>query len=176
MNGKTIIVLMLVVAVFIVGGIAFDKYKKAAADTPPPVPSGPVEIPADAVFLDPEFETASGMISAVVNTRNPAQRERVAAAYTGKWIEPTGWYNGITEVNQTDEGTVLRMYFTTTAVLGGGYWVVAVVAGEHDLTTRDYVRFQGRIDKIEVLHEGSLAQINRIVVRDTKLLMVQKGQ
>lgn len=130
--------------------------------------------PADAQFLPAEFD-AETLIRSVVG-QSGAAREAAEAAVLGLWIPEPGWEGVVEQVTSEDGGTALRIYNYTTGIIGGGYWIIAIVPGPApDVAAGDTVRVQGQIDGVGVLVSGaSPAPAHRVILRDTILLKVRK--
>lgn len=130
--------------------------------------------PPDAQFLPAEFD-AETLIRSVVG-QSGAARDAAEAAVLGLWVPEPGWEGVVEQVTGEDGGTALRIYNYTTGIIGGGYWIIAIVPGPApDVTAGDTVRVQGRIDGAGMLVSGaSPAPVHRVILRDTILLKVRK--
>lgn len=169
-------VLILVVALIALGAIGAAVYfgiqKRAAPEagrSPAVAPVAAATLPpANAEFLDPET-TADGVMLAVSSMRKEPDQKAAEAGFVGLWVPAEGWEAEIVDVTEERSGTALRMYVTTGGITGG-YYIVAVVAGElDDIRKGDRAAVQGRIDKVEVLPGGAIP-IHRIVLNPAKVV------
>jgi hypothetical protein len=105
---------------------------------PAPAPAGP---PADAEYVS---EGPQEIIVLCGARRRPGQPDP-ADEFIGKWAGPQGW-DGECRVISTDKGRpMLHLYTVSSTMIGGGYWILAVVGEDHGVKLNDTVRVQGRI-------------------------------
>jgi hypothetical protein len=124
-----------------------------------PASSGP---PANAEYVG---ESPVGIIRAVVGSKDPA----AADEFIGKWNGEGGWDGELKEITEDKSGTVLRIYNYESTLIGGGYWILAIVGDNPDVEKGKLVRVQGKIKEVSGSAKGA-NMIIRIVLEDARVI------
>jgi len=130
--------------------------------------STPVVPPAGAVFLDAGTEPEHVMHRAIAANRG--KKGSVTSEYIGQWVPPEGWAGVVEEVNLQHGGTTIGMYHSSAGMIGGGFWVLAVVPStETGLQKGDQIVVQGKISEIQIMAAGPIPTY-RIILDPTRIL------
>ncbi len=121
---------------------------------PHPASSGP---PAGAEFVE---EAPAGVIA--LGVKEPER-------FVGKWNPAGGWDGELKEITEDKSGTVLRLYNYESTLVGGGYWILAIVGDNPDVEKGKLCRVQGKIKEISSTTKGPNV-IHRIVLEDARVV------
>ncbi len=127
--------------------------------------------PADAEYLDTDT-TPSAVMLHVARVKQP-QQAQAAADLKGMWVPATGWTAPVEAVNDQRGGTTLGLKFSTSAIIGGEFWVIAPVPLTDRVKAGDTVTVQGKIQDIEVKYVGPVPTY-RIILEQARILEHQK--
>ena len=157
-----------VVAMIVIGLLAAGVLYQVTREKPAPparaASSGP---PADAEYVG---DSPLAVLSAGSSGKTPGQRSAAADEFIGKWVPAPGWEGPIEEITQEPKGTALRLLMQEPKIIGGSYWIIAVVGPDHGCKKGDTVRVQGRITDVSMRSGPALTIINRIVLEDARVL------
>lgn len=126
---------------------------------PRPASSGP---PANAEYL---AESPVGIIREVISSKDPGAADR----FIGKWNTEGGWDGELKEITEDKSGTVLRIYNYESTLIGGGYWILAIVGDNPDVEKGKLVRVQGKVREVSGGTKGANV-IYRIVLEDARII------
>ncbi len=126
---------------------------------PHPASSGP---PANAEYV---AESPVGIIREVISSKDPGAADR----FIGRWNSEGGWDGELKEITEDKSGTVLRIYNYESTLIGGGYWILAIVGDNPDVEKGKLVRVQGKIKEVSGATKGPNV-IYRIVLEDARIM------
>lgn len=134
--------------------------------------AAPVAAPMPDECLETEWEPIA-VLSAVTGKRG-AEAQAALAALVGWWTPMSGWEGEVETISNEEGGKAIRMFYHTAGIVGGGFWVIAVVPGDlpEKVHRRDVVRYQGRIRTIDAKPVGPSPNL-RIVLDDTRILGIR---
>lgn len=164
MAAKHTFIVVAVTACAIAGLVAVNTImQKIKQPTVAPVAAstGPIE------FVD--FDEPIKAI-AFVNGQKGPKRGLALAQVVGKYIAAPGWDGTITAVTNESGGRVaLRLQYLSSMVIGGEYWVVAIVGKNHGVKAGDPVRVSGRIKDV-VFKAGSASVTQSVILEDATVI------
>lgn len=130
--------------------------------------SAPVVPPPNAVYLEPGTEPEFVMHHAIAASRG--QNGNVASEFIGQWVPAEGWAGVAEVVNLQHGATTIGMYYSTAGMIGGGYWVLAVVpTKDSGVQKGDQIVVQGKISEIQIRMAGPTPTY-RIILDPTRIL------
>jgi len=175
---RVVIVVLALVAIGLVGFVGYSavtKAQKQQRSTAPAAPPAPVEPPADAQFV-PDEVGAEGVMAGVASARKDADRQAAEAMWQGVWVPNEGWTGEVVDVTNERSGIAVRLSVTSSRVMGGSFFVIAVIAeNEQGVRKGDGAVVQGRISRVEALPGGPIP-LYRIVLEPAKVLSIQRRQ
>ena len=112
-----------------------------------------------------EFDEPIKAITFVNGQKGP-KRDRALAMVVGKHVPAPGWDATITAITSESGGRIaLRMQYFSASVIGGEYWVVAIVGKNHGLKEGDPVKVSGRIKDV-LMNTGPASVIQTVILED----------
>lgn len=124
---------------------------------PRPASSGP---PANAEFVTD---------SPVAIIQGTAAAKGDAGDFIGKWNDERGWDGVIEAITEEKSGTVLRMEVYASTLIGGTYWILAIVGDNPGVEKGQNIRVQGKIREVSSKASGP-GMVHRIVLEDARVL------
>jgi hypothetical protein len=157
-------IVAIVVIGLLAGGVVYELTREKPQAAPRASVSGP---PADAEFTD---DSPLGIIASVGGAKTPGRASAAADTFIGKWVPASGWEGPIDDITPASHGVALRLLIQEPRIVGGSYWIVAVVGDDHGCKKGDTVRVQGRIADITSKAGPALTILNRIVLEEAHVV------
>lgn len=157
MANRAVVVLGVIVVV-VGGALVYDKAKSQAAA---PAHQSITAPPSDAEYTDDGPKTIIG--AGGVAGHGPPQTH-ASDAYLGMWNrEP--WEGECVNITDEKQGPALRIEVRDSTVVGGSYFIIAIVGDNHGVTKGETVQVQGRISDVRtVVVPDAASVISRIVL------------
>ena len=157
------VVAMIVVGLLAAGVLYQVMNKQQPAAAPRKSSGGP---PPDAEFVtDPPL----AIIGAASAGRTPAQQQASRDQFVGLWVPEPGWEGPVEEITNESSGVALRLLCRAAGVVGGEYWIIAIVGDDHGCKKGDTVHVQGKIREVRTIMSGP-SVVHRIVLEDARVL------
>ncbi len=105
---------------------------------------------------------------AFVNGQKGPKRDQALSYVVGKYVPEPGWDGTVTGITNESGGRVaLRLQYLSSTVIGGEYWVVAIVGKNHGMKETDPVRVSGRIKDV-LFKTGSATVTQSVILEDAQ--------
>jgi hypothetical protein len=166
MGSKHVVIVVVVGCAALAGLVVANAVqKKLSQSTPAPAAASNRPI----VELPPDYDEPLKVIS-LVNTAKGTAREQALAQFVGKCTPKAGWEGTVTSITSESGGrTALRMSYSSSRVIGGEYWVVAIVGKDHGAKQGQTLRVYGRIKDV-VFQTGPGSVTQSVVLEDVKVI------
>jgi hypothetical protein len=130
-----------------------------------PSSSGP---PANAEYVS---DSPLAVLAAGSAGKTAAARSAAADEFIGRWVPEPGWEGPIEEITKESQGVALRLLIHEPKIVGGEYWIIAIVGDDHGCKKGDTVHVQGKIKDISSkLVPGTPSIVSRIVLEEARVI------
>src|ERR1043165_1292032 len=146
-------ILLSVAAVFLLCACEPERPARRASKGPP----------ANAEYVT---DSPVSIIRQVASSKSPA----AADEFIGKWNSDQGWDGVVEAITEDKSGTVLRMNVYEATLVGGSYWILAIVGDNPDIEKGKQCRVQGKIREVSSKVMGGANVVHRIVLEDARIV------
>ena len=157
-------VIAMMVVVVLAAGVA---YEITRPKPPAPVRASSSGPPANADYVE---DSPLGVLAAGGGAKNPVQAQAAKDELIGKWVPDAGWEGNVESITQERTGPALRLQVLDPKIVGGSYWIIALVGDDHGVKVNETVRVQGKIKEVRSIVGPGPTITNRIVLEEARVV------
>jgi hypothetical protein len=124
--------------------------------------------PSGAEFTDDDPRTILA-VGATAARRGAGPKTASSDDYIGLWNREPGWEGEVVDITSERQGPAIRMEVRDSGVVGGSYFIIAIVGEDHGVSKGEIARVQGRISDVRTIVAAAQAT-HRIVLDPARVL------